>query len=124
MHGRGDDAWEGRRCVGGATIHRRGKSRIAHNKAAARGRNLWAIGTRRVDKGRAMSGRRELAEKSSSAISSILCAQSLRFVYVKSRVKSSLALWITSSLRFDVCCTWRLPFIIHRLSILLTNLVY
>ena len=103
VYERGSDAPEGRQCVGGATMPRRGKSGIAHNKAAACGRRLWAIGARRVDKERAISGRwacneratRISSEKSSSAISSIFCAQSLIFVYEKSRVKHSCALLST-----------------------------
>ena len=35
MCGWGDNAPEGRQCVGGATMRRKGKSCIAHNKAAA-----------------------------------------------------------------------------------------
>ena len=67
----------------------RGKSGIAHNKAAACGWHLWAIGARQVDKERTISGQwardervtRISSKKSSSAISSIFCAQSLIFVY-------------------------------------------
>ena len=95
MYGRGDDAPEGRRCMGEQTMHR-----LAHNKAAACGQHLWVIGARQVDEGRAISGQwardewatRISSKKSSGAISSIFCTQSLKFVSEKSCVKSLCAL--------------------------------